>query len=156
MALRLPDLRIEIFVGTVSEAPPGKALNHPRELLHPRFLAQIRIEAHANITDQQTALRRDLNPLLIDIHQPILRQRCQQFQVFGKIVSEVQIPLLFHSGIVEAEVADQELNNIPTNAVVAGQGDSAPQRVPLLVYLLIIALQLFLVLRVVVTNHTNG
>ena len=75
-------------VGRANEVPPGIAeLNDARELLHPRFLTQIGIKAHADVANQQTAFCRHLNALVIHIHQPIFCQRCQQRQIGALITS---------------------------------------------------------------------
>jgi len=117
-------------VGRANEVPPGIAeLNDAGELLHPRFLTQIGIKAHADVANQQTAFRRHLNALVIHIHQPIFCQRCQQRQIVGKITLEIQFPPRFYRREIEIELANQRLNNVTTNTVIAGQRDAAPERI---------------------------
>ena len=53
------------------------------------------------------------------------------------------------------ELANQRLNNVTTNTVIAGQRDAAPERISGFIHLLIVKLQLFLVLRVAVANHAD-
>ena len=100
-------------VGRANEVPPGMTeLNHPGELLHPRFLTQIGIKTHADVANQQTAFCRHLNALIIHIHQPIFCQRCQQRQIVGKITLEIQLPPRFYRRKIEMELANQRLNNV--------------------------------------------
>jgi hypothetical protein len=107
-------------VGRANEVPPGIAeLNHPRELLHPRFLPQIGIKAHADVADQQTAFRRHLNAY--HPHPPA-RHLPAAPAASGLRQNNAgnPVPLRFYRSEIETEVTNQRLNHVATNTVIAG------------------------------------